>query len=152
MILPAGSERGFLRRPSLTLLELLLVIALIAILVGVNFPRLKTTIQNTQFRSFADKVYFLLDYAKTHAVLNTKIITARFDTDAHKISLREPENILVEEIDIPRNLVLEADKLSVVFYPDGTCSDFRITLSDDEERTVAISSGGFDGKIEMVNQ
>lgn len=132
-----------------TLLELLLVIAIIAIVVGLATPSLKRSINNAVFKAFVQKTYFFLDYAKTQAVCKNGMFVVTFDLEEENFFLTEKDKVddVMFEIMIPQHAHLETDKKTILFYPDGTLEEFKITIYDDYQRQSVISSKGFNGKI-----
>ncbi len=143
-------------KSAFTLLELLLTIALVGIILGVSIPSLNRSIKNTKFRSFVDKTYLFLDYAKNHAVLKSVILQMRFDQEENQIFLeeRETKQRVLRTVKIPEKMSFEIKEEEINFYPDGTLQKFEIIIydeDDDSNRRIKISSKGFDGKI-VVNR
>ncbi|UCD15544.1 MAG: prepilin-type N-terminal cleavage/methylation domain-containing protein [Candidatus Omnitrophota bacterium] len=134
-----------------TLLELLLVIAIISVFAGISFPFIKKSIKSTEFRSFSNKTYLFLDYAKTQSVLRNAVLKVKFDLDNKQVSLVErieelPETVL-QKINIPKNINIELENEEIPFYPDATLQPFEIRIFDNENRGAVVSSKGVDGKI-----
>lgn len=134
-----------------TLLELMLVIAIIAVFAAVSFPALKKTIQATEFKSFSDKIYLFLDYAKTQSVLRGVVLKVKIDQDDKIISLietREDSNEgILYKITIPAGINIESEKEEIFFYPDGTLSALEINIAGARSRRSSLVSKGIDGKI-----
>ena len=146
-MLPVGRNKT-----AFTLIELLLALAIIGILLGISFPLLKKNISNTQFRAIVNKVYLLLDYAKTHSTL--KNITVKLiSDDQSKLWLVEGSDSekKINEIEIPEKTKIEFSQEAIIFYPDGSMQEFEIAISDKDRREAKIWSKGIDGKI-IVNQ
>jgi prepilin-type N-terminal cleavage/methylation domain-containing protein len=139
------------RRTGFTFLELLLVIAIIAILLGMTIPLVSKSIRNTFFNSFVNKTYLFFDYASTQATLRNKAVETKFDPQQNYIFLREykKNDKVISQMQIPDKINIGADKETVVFYPDGTLEEFKVVISDDQKREAEISSAGFDGKLKL---
>ena len=141
----------FKKRRGFTLIELLLVITIISVLAGVSFPFIKNTIQSTRFKSFSNKTYLFLDYAKTQAILRSIVLKVRIDLDNAIMVIIETDDELVEsvvyKINIPEKVSIESENEEIFFYPDGTLQPIQITISDDKGRSILVTSKGIDGKI-----
>ena len=133
-----------------TLLELLLVVAIIGITLGLSFPLMKKSVKGASFKSFSNKVYFFLDYAKTQSVFKNAVLKVRFDMENNKIILSKEEGEeknIMNEIKIPEDFDLEFEEETIAFYPDGTIDAFNLVVHDQQDRVFEITSQGFDGKI-----
>jgi len=139
-----------------TLLELMLVIAIISVVAGINLPYFKNQLDKFRIEDFVRRLYLFFDHAKTYAVfysLNTKIeiednkeitITKKQDEEFKPIEER------FRRISLLKNMVIEAkDSEPVLFYPDGTCGEFSWDIVYRGKKLYTIKSLGFDGKFEI---
>lgn len=142
-----------MKTKSFTLIEVFLVIALIAIIAAVSFPRITMTMRNIEFKNFVDKAYLLLDYAKTHSVISNKILKVSFDFEKNKVLLwrkagaDEEDDEILQQVDIPLMVTLRLEQEEISFFPDGTLQEFSFIIADNEGREAGLLSQGFDGKI-----
>ncbi|MFH1504736.1 MAG: prepilin-type N-terminal cleavage/methylation domain-containing protein [Candidatus Omnitrophota bacterium] len=139
-------------RKGFTLLELLLVTAIISILAGFTYPLARKSIKAAEFRTFTDKVYLFLDYAKTQAIIKNTVLEVEFDLEENKIFLvknGEDTGNVLSQIQLPVKISLRPEGEKIIFYPDGTIDKFEVNISHDTRSTV-VSSKGFDGKIKCV--
>ncbi|MBN3039510.1 MAG: GspH/FimT family pseudopilin [Candidatus Omnitrophica bacterium] len=143
-----------------TLLELILVIAIISILLGTTFPLINKKVKSAALKSFADEVFFLLDYARSRAILNNHQTEIVFEFDQGILyladsSLKPPNQQESEDLDIikkiyiPEKINIESDNSRVIFFPDGTSVEFNIAISNKDKSILQISSDGFDGRIKI---
>lgn len=139
---------GFCLRNALTLLELLLIVVIISVLLGLSVPYLNKSIKNSKFKSFADKTYLFLDYAKNRAIIRAIILQMRFDQEKKQIVLeeRETKQKIFRSVKIPDGINMQLSNEKINFYPDGTLQKFEVVIYNDK-RKITISSLGFDGKI-----
>lgn len=143
------------RFPSLsgfTLLELLLIVLIISVILGLSLPFIKKNVNSASFKTFINKNYLFLDYAKTHSVLKGKILKVKINLEEKKIVLWEMKSKNEEgdkllEIEIPGNISVESEKENISFFPDGTIEEFGIIFSDDEARFSMIYSKSNENKI-----
>jgi len=131
-----------------TFMEIILAVAIISALLGVSYPLLNKNIKNISFKSFVNKTYLVLDYAKTSSVLKSKTFEVRFDSEYGEIFLvkKDEQNRIVKKLEIPEKIKLTLGKEKISFYPDGTLENFILIISDNG-REAEIVSKGFDGKI-----
>jgi len=137
-----------------TFFEVILVVVIMAVLLGSSFPLIRKNIKSTFFKSSVNKVYLLLDYAKTQSILRKVILTANCRQEDKAIFLtekgKESEKLL--EINIPEGIDFESEPEGISFYPDGTSQEFEMSIFDKKGREALISSQGFDGKIRVKNK
>ncbi len=146
------SVRGRSSLTGFTLLELLFVILIISVILGLSMPLIKKSVNKASFKAFVDKSYFLLDYAKSYAILKTKVLEVKLDLKERKIVLSERESGNKDgdkllEIKIPESIKVESQKENIPFFPDGTMEEFEIIFSDGEAGYSRIYSKSNEGRI-----
>lgn len=119
---------------------------ILALILGLSFPFIKASIRNYDFRSFVNKTYLFLDYAKTQAVLNSKEVKVRIDQDEKTILIFKDDK--ADKINIPESIALKTENDTITFYPDGTSNEFELTITS-AGSDVVFSGKGFNGKIEI---
>jgi len=133
-----------------TLLEVLLVVAIISVLAGFTFPLARKSIKLARFRACADKVYLFLDYAKTQAVVKAEVLEAEFDSESNEMFLMKRQDSGKQEslfkMVFSDDIKVKLEPNKVVFYPDGTMEEFEITVFS-PKRSAVFFSRGFDGRI-----
>lgn len=132
-----------MRRKSFTYAELLIVITVLAVLVAVSFPRLHRNIKQSEFRTFSNKIYLLLDYSKNLAVLNSKSFKVLFnpeERDIEVIEVNQEENKSVKRINILSGFTVSSKSEAVIFYPDGSSSEYNILIKDGYGNEIEFSS------------
>jgi Tfp pilus assembly protein FimT len=139
---------------AVTLLELLLIVVILSVFLGLSLPYLNTNVRKMSFRSFVNKAYLFLDYAKAHSILTNRILIAQFDFEDNRLYLAAEgeEKAVLEDLTIPEDYTLEIENEKIIFYPDGTLQEFKLLIRAESENTSVISSKGFDGKIIVDNQ
>lgn len=139
-----------------TLLELILVIVIISIVVGLSLPRFKNQLDKFHIENFARRLYLFLDHAKTYSVFYSKNTKVDMEPDRKEINIKKKEGQDYEVIEtrysrltLPHNISIKTDDMPVVFYPDGTCSEFLWNIVYRGQDLYMIKSLGFNGKLEI---
>lgn len=145
-------KRAEVSRAGFTLIEVMLTIALIALLSTVFVYNISSLLRDTDIRSLENEYWRAVDAAKTKAVYGQKpyrvewlpketafVIsssgdTQRFEMDTSALGDVEVEVVFEEAsaensfILVDGQLVRQREVTDVTFYPDGTCTPFSVTL------------------------
>ncbi len=140
-----------MRKKGFTLLELLLTITIISVLLGMTLPVINKSIKSLRFEGFVDKAYLFLDYTRTASSLRNKILSLKLDQENKRIYLNQEgeSSGFLKDLEVPSRLKVEFDPAEIIFYPNGTSREFKITISSSQGMHSIISSKGFDGKIRV---
>ena len=139
-----------------TLLELILVITIICIVVGITLPYFKKNLDKLRHDEFVRRVYLFLDNAKTYSQLysrNTKIeINGKKEIMIEVMENEEykPIEARYSNLVLPRDITINSEEPSVIFYPDATCTDFSWDIFNKAERIYTVKGSGFNGKFEII--
>lgn len=134
-----------LRTAGFTLIEVLLVLALMALVGAVLFPAANALFPKTNVDNFDDIVSEVLQQARRDAVLGGREVTLRFDATQQRFlwdgaaHREQPWTGAKIGIDFLRpqsgNAVLIAGRLvetatvpALRFFPDGTCDPVRLQI------------------------
>lgn len=113
------SEKGF------TLVELVAIIALLAVVFLVSFPQLQSTMQKDKEKQYNDFIATLCESAKEYIYATEKYEVYINTTLTVKIEIKEliDFNIIDDTITNPRtNKKVNTDALNVKFEADGNIS------------------------------
>ena len=141
------------RRPGLTLIEVLLVMALLIALGAVAYPTLSAMYGDVRVKAAADEVRAAWTEARARAIEDGRAYRVAPDAGEFWDGSGGPadENAAppyIQEDDLPDRIVFEpqgdlpsdgAWTTVVVFNPDGSCqSDTEIALKEDDDSTVVV--------------
>ena len=150
--LPAGSNR----RGGFTLLELLLVMALAAIMMVLVPPMVSSALPGTQLKSAARELAAGLRYARTHALTSREEAVLILDAEKRhfKITGRNRNYSIPESVDISM-LTAESETRgdsvgAIRFFPDGGSTGGRVNLRHGE-RGFGVDVDWLTGKVRILD-
>lgn len=135
---------GFSRPPAhqraFTLLELVVVLALAAILMALVPPLLSKGVSSAELKGAARELTAALKYARSQAitrhqeaVLTLDLQRRRFRVTGRKRSYALPDDIEISLVTARSEIT--ADRIGKIrFFPDGTSTGGRITLGQGERK------------------
>ena len=141
-----------LKHKSFTLIELLLVIVILGVIAGITLPNFRQTYTTFKLKSTTQQIVSLMRYARSRAIIETKIFQMDFDDSLSSYWLLEAETQLETQGDeasfknltgrygktfrIPAEVKMEVSSSPVNFFPDGGMDETAITLSSHGRRFV----------------
>ncbi len=138
--------RGF------TLLELLVVLAVISLVVGLAVPRIAGALPGAQIKSAAFDLAAALRAARSHAIRGNQEAVFTLDVESRRYSMagknksRDLPGDLKVTLETVQSERYDDDTGGFRFFPDGTSTGGRITLTGDE-REYQIDVDWLTGKI-----
>ncbi len=76
-----------------TLMELLVVLAIVSVMVGFVGPRLVGSLSNTTLKTASKRVAASLRFARSQAITETRSYEVVFDLDRHQVAIRRGETV-----------------------------------------------------------
>jgi len=136
-----------------SLVELILVVAMLGAVLGISLPRLKEHADALALQVMARRIFLLLDYAKTSAVLQNNKVEVLIDMENSNIFLKrlKEQQRASRLIRVPSDMFVVGETRNIVFYPDGTTQEFNFSLRARNGKAVIFSGNGFDGRISVSN-
>lgn len=131
-----------------TLIELVIVVALLAIIVSIATPNLSTFIRNNQLQGNAEELQAFLQYARSSAVANRQTIrvTVGSDQQAWTATAVTSQAVLRQFVPTPAQANIRASFTSLEYSPNGTAESARLTLCRDTDSSsgylITISASG----------
>ncbi|MDA0657837.1 MAG: GspH/FimT family pseudopilin [Planctomycetota bacterium] len=153
-----------MRRSAFTLLELLIVVALVVVLVSATIITLRAPLSAQRLRTGCDVLRTTLANARNHAIRHRRAYAVAVQADSDSLSVAPwspigptqdtagvetislPEGIVVHQLSVPTltlNDAVGATELQqILFYPDGTSMDASVTLRNENSEGIRIQLHG----------
>lgn len=169
-----GGKRG---ARGFTLLELLVVIALMSLMAGMVVPRMAASLDRMNARTAARKVSAALRYARSQAAAEQQRYVARLDAKRNRIqigpasvwrndsvevadeeaspmrSLSPPRGVRLAWASEPENRFSVAPETpEILFFPSGGASGGEIRLSDADGRQYRVVVDRLTGLAEVPDE
>ena len=127
---PKMSAIGSAQQNGFTLIEALVVVAIVALISGIGFPSLRSAVRAQEFASGQSNVTLALKETRAAAISGGR--------PAHFSVVRSGTMVNVDGAD--RAPLAEANRLvslqnrSIIFFSDGTSNGGKLTLRNDNRR------------------
>src|SRR5262245_44921703 len=127
-----GRPGGLSYRAGVTLIELLIVMAIVALMVGVSFPAISSGIDSIRLTSAADSVAAFLNGAYNRAERRQQVVALVVDPKANRLELYSNEAGFTRELAMPDGIALEGDSepQRVIVMPGGTPPGIAIQIAN----------------------
>jgi len=129
-----------------TLIEVLLVLAIIGVVAGVSTPYFVKSIRGNRLRTAARVVVMAGRYARSMAVLRQKEMVVSFNLDAGKVSIgseltRDLDRVAIEYVEFKDDELepVTEGSCSVRYGTNGRCTPYSVKVSDHEGASITVS-------------
>jgi prepilin-type N-terminal cleavage/methylation domain-containing protein len=126
-----------------TLIEMIVVVALIALLIGITFPALATSIESLRLRSSSDDVAAALNAALTRARRQQDAVDVTVSPSRHAVIVQAIHSDIAKTVDLAQGVEIahvlpaplgppddnaNAQDRHFFIYPDGSVPNIAIDL------------------------
>jgi len=140
-----------------TLVELLLVAAIVGVLVGIAVPRLRSVAARYELENFAKDIYYLGFYLHSSAVAERKIYCLIIDPARAGFRAAYKEGNTLKALSgrfsgiqkAPRGVTIVTENKEVYFYPDGSMDEAQIRFAGIGKESFSLKFLGTGGGIEI---
>jgi len=156
---------------SFTLIELIIVAAIIVALVGVSSPLFRTTFKDIELKDAAYNLSKLIKYGQQSAVIEEKRYRLLFNFEKGSYHLlTENEEAAKGELSaggkpapdwkkagsrfgadfyLPEGIKFKADVDKITFLPSGRCDKISLYIIDQRSKIIVIKTNGRAGYVEV---
>ncbi len=146
-------------RRAFTLIEVMIVVAIVGLMAAISAPSLLAMIQKDGMRKAVSDVTDLLSSARAAAILTGQTIDVSFRPADNRLdssigkSVTLPDGIAMEGIGINLMDFSETEVSRVRFFPNGTCDELTLVLhSGDDWRKITLEFSTALAKAEPLNK
>jgi len=140
---PAGGgwRRRFRLRSGMTLLEALIVVALIALIAGISFPSVNSGLDTLRLRSASDSIVSFLNIALDHADRRQQAVEVIISPRENLLLSRTADLGFSRRLEIPSQIHIVGDDEPRRFlvYPGGSIPRIGIQIATSRGRTRMVS-------------
>lgn len=145
-VFPASNTAGF------TLLELIIAIAVVAVVLGVSAPAMQRLYQSSQYHGAVNDVVDLLSSARYAAVRNGASVDVLIYPETLMIAAGRKEQQLPDnlQVEVVGARELNRDGAGVIrFYADGSSSGGNVRLQSDSGVWVQVNVDWLMGRVTL---
>jgi prepilin-type N-terminal cleavage/methylation domain-containing protein len=120
-------------RRGVTLMEMLIVVALIGLMVGITFPSVSSGVDSLRLLSASDAVASFLSAALNRAERRQQVMEVSFAVNEGKLTMRSGDPGFLRELQLPdgvRIIKLTPDTPRVLLYPGGSVPRIAVELEN----------------------
>ncbi|MGP9556285.1 pilus assembly FimT family protein [Psychrobacter sp. AOP7-A1-24] len=123
-----------------TLIELMVTIAVLAIIVGIAAPNISTQLANQRVKSTAATLANALKEAKVESVIRRQPMELNVDTDTHTLIIESDNSVEIASYGYSGNSNIKTDEstTTVIFRPSKRANEITYTICDDKNSSTAI--------------
>jgi len=131
-----------------TLIELVVVVAIIGILMTVSSVRFGNTFSNLRFEDFYKKLVIRMNFLKQRAIVLKQIYRLDFDSSNFLFSIKskkydqedfiQPKGFFFRDIPVPKDIEVVAESPSLFFFPDGTIQGKNLQINSKDNRAIIV--------------
>ncbi|MBU2540436.1 MAG: prepilin-type N-terminal cleavage/methylation domain-containing protein [Candidatus Omnitrophica bacterium] len=146
-----------------TLIELLLVVAVLSVMVGISLPAFKKTYNRLNLENIALNILSTARYARAKAIVESRIYRLNFDIEDKSYSLSTESDDKIEgfqpisgrfgkiaQITDDINIKTSADHVN--FYPSGDSDEIIVVLKNTDGRVYTIGKSGVFGEFKIIEE
>jgi prepilin-type N-terminal cleavage/methylation domain-containing protein len=139
MMKTAAVKKHFPSRQAFTLIEIMIVVALIGLMAAMGLPPMLKTLQKDGIRKAVADVTTLLGEARSAAILKGQTVTVSFHPADNRLdssigkSVTLPDGVAMKAIGINLLDFSETEVSNVRFFPNGTCDELTLVLQSGED-------------------
>lgn len=118
------------REAGVTLIEMLVVVAIVAIITGISFPAMTSGLDSIRMKSSADSAAAFLNGAMNRVDRRQEVLELVVDPKQNELVLLSTEPGFRRALELPPSIKLMGDERHVMLMPGGAPPRVVIALSD----------------------
>ncbi len=150
-----NKESGF------TLIELILVAAIIITLVAVSTPLFRKTFQGLQLKDTAYSIGKVIQYAQQRAIIEERKYKIVFffesrgyqlyawEETGEKKGFARAKGRFYNRFELPKDVKFRGEDDSILFLPNGRCDKITLYVVGKDKQTFAVKTNGRSGYVSV---
>lgn len=141
-------------RRGVTLIEMMIVVAIIGLMVGVTFPAVSSGVESLRLTSATDNVASFLNGALNRAERRQQVMEITISKEENKLTLRSTEPGYVRDLTMPSGVSITAfrpETPRIYLYPGGSVPRLTLELTNSRGAKKAVRVDPITGVPEIEN-
>lgn len=118
------------KQAGVTLVEMLVVVAIMGIVAGISFPALSSGLESIRLKSASDSTAAFLNRALNRADRRQQVLEIVVDPKQNRIVLYSTQPGFEEHLDLPQGITVAGEEQHFILMPGGTAPRAAITLGN----------------------
>lgn len=134
-----------------TFVELLLVIALLAVIAGLSIPNFSRTLDHLALDNSSRALQTVIQYLRYRSISEEKIIYLNINPEKKEYYAQfAGDQARIKTGYIPGGIKIGSDSEQIAFYPDGQIGEITISLSGRDNQRILLTTKGVLGDIKVT--
>jgi len=146
-------QKALMSLTGFTFIELLLTIIIIGILIGISVPTFSRTFDNLKLNNFSRDLQTFMNYLRDRSVVEVEIIYLNLDSQGNEFWAKvQGSQSRLKTLPLPEGLKVDTEKNQVLFYPDGHIDGATISITNQHNQKISLTTKGVFSGVKILRE